>query len=201
MINMIMAYFFHLFKSLSLLGVFLSMFIENIAIPLPTEIGYLIGHDLVSKGRYSYAMVLFVLTLGHVAGSVVSYYIGRLGDSYIKGKLSDNSKIKEVHDKLESWYKEYGSLTVFITRFVGYIRPWSSLVAGLAEVPFLPFLFWTTLGSIIFNIINIYFAGVFILIWRRYEALHFFMISIAVICALGLVIYGFIKSHRTKKKK
>lgn len=200
MISAVMLYFFELFKSLSLLGAFLSMFIENIAIPLPTEIGYLIGHDLIARGRYSYLVVLFVLTLGHVAGSVISYYIGRLGDNYIKDKISKSSKVKEVHDKLELWYRDYGNLTVFITRFVGYVRPWSSIVAGLAEVPLGPFVLWTTLGSLIFNIINIYFAGIFILIWRRYEALHFLLISLAITFTLAVFIYGAIKHYRSKKR-
>ncbi len=201
MTGRIIKYFFHLFASLSIFGVFLSMFVENIGVPLPTEIGYLIARDLLEHQRYSYLFVLFILTLGHVVGSVVSYFIGRLGDNYIKSKLSKNENISKVHKKLEAWYSEYGNLTVFITRFVGYVRPWSSFVAGLAEVPFGPFLIWTTIGSVIFNIINIYFAEIFVLVWRRYEAYHFLILILIFLLFFGVFFYQGGKHLYNRHKK
>lgn len=193
MTNNIFAIIFHFFQGSGIYGSFLSMFIENIGIPLPTEIGYLIGQNLISQGLYSYPVVLIVLTLGHVLGSVVSYWIGRWGDSYVTRRLKSNKKIHEIHKKLENWYKKYGNWTVFLTRFVGYVRPWSSFVAGFAEVEFWPFLLWTTIGSIIFNVINLYFSQIFILIWRKYAVYHVLIIVVAAAFFLGFIIYEVVK--------
>ncbi|PIS07772.1 hypothetical protein COT78_01805 [Candidatus Berkelbacteria bacterium CG10_big_fil_rev_8_21_14_0_10_43_13] len=192
---------FHYFSSLQTFGAFLSMLIENIGVPLPTEIGYLISQDLISRGIVSYGAILFILTLGHVLGSLISYGIGRMGDNYIKTKVEKSKRIVEVHQKLKGWYKKYGSLTVFLTRFVGYVRPWSSYIAGLAKVEFWPFLLWTTLGSFIFNIINIYFAKVFLLIWRRYEVYHYLIIIIALLLFFAAAIYEFFKYLKSLRKK
>ena len=192
---------FYFFKSLSVFGAFLSMFVENIGVPLPTEIGYLISQELITNGTISYGAMLLILTLGHVLGALFAYAVGRLGDSYIKTRVEKSKKIVEMHQKLNGWYKKYGSLTVFLTRFVGYVRPWSSYVAGLAEVKFWPFLLWTTLGSLIFNVINIYFARILILVWRQYEMYHFLIITIALILFFAVVIYEFFKYLKSLQKK
>ncbi len=192
---------FHFLKSLSIYGAFLSMFIENIGIPLPTEIGYLIAQDLIARGVFSYGSILFILTLGHVMGSMVSFGIGRYGDKYVKTRLEKNKKITEVHKKLSEWYKKNGDLAVFITRFVGYVRPWSSIVAGLAEVEFWPFLLWTTLGSLLFNIITLYFTSIFFTVWRRSAINHFFIVIIFFLLFFGVAIYElwkYLKSLRSK---
>ncbi len=192
---------FHLFRSLSIYGAFLSMVIENIGIPLPTEIGYLIAQDLIVRGVFSYPFILFILTLGHVLGAVISYKIGLLGDNYINRKFKNNQKITLVHKKLEEWYKNYGSLTVFLTRFVGYVRPWSSYIAGLAEVDFWPFLLWTTVGSLLFNIITMYFTSIFLTVWRRYSLYHFLTGTIVFLIIFGLIIYEIWKYLSYPKEK
>ncbi|HOX41662.1 MAG TPA: DedA family protein [bacterium] len=180
---------FNFFKDLGIWGAFLSMMIENMGIPLPTEIGYLIGQDLIQRQVHSYPLVLAILTIGHVLGSVISFMAGRVGDNFVIERLKRNGRVQETHDKLESWYQKYGNLTVFLTRFVGYVRPWSSFVAGFAGVKFWQFFLWTTLGSLIFNIICLYFSGVFILIWRKYAVYHVALISIMAILFFAVIIY------------
>lgn len=201
MTHLLVFHIFGFFKSLGLLGAFLSMFIENVGVPLPTEIGYLIGQNMIVQGVHSYFFILFVLTAGHLAGALVSYGVGRWGGEMVMTKLKGNKKINEVHVKLEKWYKKYGSLTVFLTRFVGYVRPWSSLVAGFAEVPFWPFLLWTTLGTIIFNIMTLYFSGVILLVWRRFAFFHFWIILIVAVSFLAVFIYGIVVSLLPDKKE
>ena len=191
---------FDLFRGLGVWGAMLSMFVENLGIPLPTEIGYLIAQNLVNTGRVAYPLILIVLTIGHVAGSIISYLIGRAGDSFVTKKLKENSRIREVRGKLKKWYAKYGNLTVFLARFVGYVRPWSSFVAGFSEVPFWPFLIWTTLGSLIFNVFTLYFTGIVIMIWRRYASFHFWIIVIGLILFSGLLIYGLVSGWLKKKK-
>lgn len=177
------------------------MFVENVGIPLPTEIGYLIGQDLINRGLFSYGVILFVLTLGHVLGSVFSYWLGLLGDKYLNTKLKSNKKIAEVHKKLEEWYKKNGNLTIFLTRFIGYVRPWSSFVAGLAEIKFWPFLFWTTIGSLLFNIITLYFTSIFMTIWRRYSVYHFLIAIVVFLLFFGVIFYEIWKYLRKKRNK
>lgn len=174
------------FQALGLPGIFSSVFLENIAVPLPTEIAYLVAQGFVAKGRHSYPVVLSVLTAGHLCGSLVAYRIGLWGDSVVSRRLKQNKRVVEVHEKLIRWYAAYGYATVFVTRFVGYVRPWSSFVAGFAEVDLWPFILLTGLGSLIYNVVVLYLTQVLIGAWRNYAGYHF------VICAgLFLLFFGF----------
>lgn len=193
MIENIVFTIFHYFQHLGFLGVFLSMVIENIGIPLPTEIGYLIGQDLASHNIYSYKMVILLLTAGHLLGSLISYGIGRWGDNVVSRKIEKTKKIVQIHEKLEKWYAKYGNFTVFLTRFIGYVRPWSSFVAGFARVKLWQFIIFTTLGSLIFNIINLYLSGIFFLIWRKYIIFHFYIVLAFGIAFFALVFYWLLK--------
>lgn len=201
MIEYITALVFHFFSSLGLVGAFLSMFIENIGIPLPTEIGYLIGQDNVNRGQHSFIFVLILLTIGHIIGSLISYSLGRWGDKAVTKRLQSGHKIKQIHLKLRAWYTKYGDVTIFATRFIGYIRPWSSFVAGFAGVEIWPFIIWTALGSLIFNALNLYLSSIFLFIWRRYAHLHFWLLVIGFVCFFALIIYEVIKFLISKSKE
>jgi len=193
MIEQITMIIFHAFQSLGAIGIFISMFIENIGIPLPTEIGYLLGQELISSGTHSWLFILAVLTMGHTCGAIVSYYFGRLGDNKLSKKIEKSKKFKNIHEKLENWYSKYGSITVFATRFIGYVRPWSSFVAGFSRIKFTPFIIWTFLGSLLFNIISLFLTGILIMVWREYEYLHIIISVVGFLLFFGLVIVSIYK--------
>lgn len=201
MIQQIIYSVFHFFKTLDISGVFLSMFIENIGIPIPTEIGYLLGQQLINIGEYSFSTILLILTLGHLSGALVAYRIGLWGDSYVTKRIKKNTKVKEVHETLNQWYEKWGNLTVFLARFIGYVRPWSSFVAGFAGVPFWPFLIWTALGSLIFNIMAMYFTGILIMIWRKYSVYHVLITVSLLLLFFAFIIYHIVKAVFKKKSK
>lgn len=194
MIENFIVFIFHAFKSLGTFGVFLSMLIENIGIPLPTEIGYVIGQQLINVGQASFYLIT---TFGHILGSLISYFVGLWGGNLTK-KLIKIGKIAETRKKLVSWYKKYGDITVFIARFIGYVRPWSSLIAGFSEVEFWPFLLWTALGSLIFNIGILLFSQTVVLVWDKYASLHLTIILIAIAYFFGFILYELFLWARNK---
>jgi len=187
---------FAFLKSLGSAGIFLSMFIENLGIPFPTEFGYLLGVDLINNQKASVFFMVSILTFGHLFGAILSYFIGKRGDIYTKEKDNPESNLFRIHAKLTKWYKKYGNLTIFFTRFIGYVRPWSSFAAGFAGVDFVPFVIWTTIGSLVFNIIALYFSSFLILVWRRYEYLHVFIVILFLLLFFLTVIYNFVKKRK-----
>jgi membrane protein DedA with SNARE-associated domain len=99
---------------------------------------------------------------------------------------------------MRRWYGRYGSVTVLATRLIGYVRPWSSLVAGAAEFPFGPFLLWTVVGTMLFVYPTMKLTAVIFLLWRRSPILHL-LISLAFLVSFGaLVIYGIIRRRMTR---
>lgn len=142
----------HLLKDLGIFGIFISIFLENTGIPFPTEAAYIYAVVLIEQG-HSYWLLLAILVAGHVIGSSAAYAMGYWGEIFLTNRFGNKEKFAKTDEWLHRWYSKYGAVTVFITRFVGYVRPWSSFIAGFAKINFLVFLFWTLLGSSIFTII------------------------------------------------
>lgn len=197
MIEGFITWVFHLFQSFGSFGVFLSMFIENIGVPLPTEIGYLVGQGLINEGRATFVEILIIVTIGHISGSILSYLVGLWGENITK-KMIKIGKIAETQRKLVIWYKKYGDLAIFLARFVGYIRPWSSFIAGFSEVKFLPFIIWTTIGSLIFNIGVLLFSKSVMIVWDRYVFLHIIIIAVGFCLFFGFLLYEFFLWFKNK---
>ncbi|MCX5779392.1 MAG: VTT domain-containing protein [Firmicutes bacterium] len=167
-------------------GIFFSILIENISIPFPVEACYLLAADLIKRG-YSYAWLLTLLTTAHLSGSMIAYGLGWWGKDYLMKRFHHRKRFLQVSNSIHNWYERYWNITVFATRFIGYVRPWSSLVAGFARINWLPFLFWTLLGSLIFNIIALEFTLYFLGWWHqfgtllRYLAIGLFLLSFTAI--------------------
>lgn len=174
-------------------GVFSIMTIENLGIPFPTEAGFLVAQKLISNKQISFFYAFLIINLGLDFGAVVSYLVGRYGDELLIKKLDRTNKIEKTHQKIINWYGKYGNITVFATRLIGYVRPWSSFVAGLAEVPFGMFLLWTILGSAIFSLITMIFTKYLIHYWNRFENYHVLIGISLAICFFGLLIYELFK--------
>jgi membrane protein DedA with SNARE-associated domain len=153
--------------SLGLAGIFLTVAIENIGVPFPIEASYIAACLLIQQKGYSYFLLLFILTTGHLSGSTAA--LGYRSEAFFLRLWKNKPKFTAIHDLVHRWYSRYGALTVFLTRFVGYVRPWSSFVAGFARIGWKTFVLWTFLGSLLFNIILLEFTARFLHIWFRYD--------------------------------
>ncbi len=127
--------------------------------------------------------MITILTAAHLVGSIIAFGLGWWGESWLTRHLQKRPRFIKVSQAIHKWYAKHGKATVFATRFIGYVRPWSSLVAGFAHINFLSFVFYTLTGSLIFNIIVIAFSRYLLNLWYQYG--YWFKISSATICLLS----------------
>lgn len=194
-----MFYIHPLLMKFGQLGVFIIMAAENMGLPLPTELGYVYEAALAKNLLMLIYLNLFI-TAGNLAGGVSAYWIGKEGDLALHKFIRKRKGLAEAHNFLVKWYDRYGSVTVFAARFIGYIRPWASFVAGVAEFPFWPFLIWTAVGTFLFNFIALWIADYIFHLWHNFPIYRIFiLISGVILFALILVIYPlykrFIRGH------
>jgi membrane-associated protein len=166
-------------------GVFVFIAIENMGVPWPTELAFIVAVDLVRVGRLPYWAAVAVITLGHLVGSGISYALGRAGDNVLVRRFQRSERVQGARKWLHEWYSKHGALTVFVARLVGQVRPWASVAAGLANVRPGPFAFWTTLGSLLYTVITLELTRVGFHFWDAYPRLR-----IAGVVALMLIFYG-----------
>ena len=180
-------------------GIFILMFLENIGLPVPTEIGFIVGQTMVVSGQSTYFEILLVILLGSTAGSVLSYLLGTHFAGRIK--LYDGSnRIKKAQEVFHIWLEKYDSFAVFISRLVGYIRPWSSYLAGIGEVKIVPFLIYNILGSIVIFSITMAVLGGVVEVWQTYPILRPLAVVIFLLLFIGFWIGLGIFSKAKKNK-
>lgn len=136
-------------SSMGYSGIALLMAIESACIPLPSEIIMPFSGYLVSTGQFTLWGTAVAGALGCVLGSVLAYWVG-----YFKGRefvLKYGKYIliapKDV-EWADRWFAKYGQSAIFFSRLLPVIRTFISLPAGIARMPFWPFVVWTFLGSL-----------------------------------------------------
>jgi len=152
-------FFNYLFESLEHLGVWaywailLVAFLDSLIVTGTFMNGaafLLLAGVLVSRGTYDFTDMVIFAGLGAIAGGFLSYFIGRIGASFV---LRRKHSVREGHVNFGNKIVErYGGFGIFIGRFLG---PTSSIVAFLAgSMRMSPrnFVFWNILAGVTWGI-------------------------------------------------
>lgn len=125
---------------------------ENLFPPIPSEIILPFAGALVADGAMTYPGALVFATAGSVAGAIVLYAIGRYGGRPLIYRFRRVLRLTEDQlDRADAWFDARGWWLVLFGRLVPGVRSVVSVPAGAAEMPVLPFLALTTIGSLIWN--------------------------------------------------
>lgn len=138
-------------------GVGALMAIESACIPLPSEIIAPFAGYVAFTGRFTLWGIALAGGIGSVAGSFVTYEIGKYGgrpfiEKYGKWVLISRRDL-EIADK---FFARYGNLSTFIGRLLPVVRTFISLPAGIARIRRAPFLIYSFVGSMIWTYILAY---------------------------------------------
>jgi membrane protein DedA with SNARE-associated domain len=138
------------------LGIALLMFAENIFPPIPSELIMPLAGFAAARGDLNLVGVLAAGTAGSILGALPWYYLGRVfREDRLKRLAARHGRwltmTPEDVDRACRWFERKGALAVFPGRLVPAVRTLISVPAGLARMPLLPFLAWSTLGTVIWT--------------------------------------------------
>lgn len=180
-------------------ALFITMALENMNIPIPSEIILGFAGFLVSQQIFSFWPTILVGTIAGLTGSLLSYYIGLKGGREFmlrhtaKGGLGAKKLVAA-----KNWFETYGGIAIFTGRLLPGIRTFISLPAGISRYPLSPFILYTILGTIPWTILLVYFGD---MLGENWTLLLAYKIEIAVISfiAAGIiaVIFYFYQKQRS----
>ena len=189
------------------LGVFLLITLENIFPPIPSEAILTFSGFITTKTTLSIVLVIFSATIGSVVGAIILYIIGNILSSKLLTKRKNEKllffEVKKI--KLaEEWFYKKGNKTVFFCRFIPVLRSLISIPAGMSDMPFIKFIVYTFIGSLIWNFLLIYIGKIAGDSWQvvsKYisEYSKIFFIIIFIIFLLVIFIKVYMKSRSDKK--
>ena len=182
-------------ENYGLLAIFITMVLECAFIPIPSEVVVPLGGVLAAQGHVALWQVVVVATLANLVGSLIIYAIGLYGGRSLILRYGRYVRVTSHHvDSADRWFERWGSWAVFITRMLPGVRSLISLPAGVARMPVLRFSFFTTLGSIPWNLGLAYLGYLFGSNWeqlqgyfRRYDLILYALLAAACLVALAWV--------------
>ena len=139
--------------TLGAVGVGLSILLETVLPPIPSEAVLGLAGVLINDGRMSVVPVILFATLGSVLGAIFFYYIGLALGPRRSHAFLDRLPLVETEDvdKTFGWFEHHGRSAVFLGRMVPIVRSFISVPAGVVRMPLPQFLLFTAGGSLIWN--------------------------------------------------
>ncbi|ASN04800.1 DedA family protein [Virgibacillus necropolis] len=189
------------------IGIFLMMALENVFPPIPSEIILPFGGFLTTSTNRTVVGVILAATAGSVIGAIILYGIGLLVDverlEKIIGRWGHIIRIKkEDIYKADAWFDKYGYWTVLFCRMIPLIRSLISIPAGMSNMKFWLFLLFTTIGTLIWNIVLVMLGAALGESWGDIlKFMHVYSTVAYIIIATGLVLLLLLYVRRLNKKK
>ena len=113
------------------LALFICMALENMNIPIPSEIILGFAGFLVSQGVFSFWPTILIGTLAGLIGSLASYYMGYKGgrDMILRHTQKGGMGAKKMI-AAKNWFETYGGIAVFTGRLLPGIRTFMGAMLG-----------------------------------------------------------------------
>ncbi len=182
----------HVIEVMDYPGIFVLMALESMIVPIPSEAVMPFAGFLAYEEKMNMVVVAVVSTLGSLVGSMISYYMGMCGGRPLVLKVGRFLLLNVHHlDATERFFNRFGSMTVFVCRFIPVVRHFISIPAGMGRMPLRTFVPMTVVGALAWNTFLAW-AG-----WKlkeNWESLrgYFHCIDIVIAAFIGLVVIAFI---------
>src|SRR5215469_8363881 len=133
-------------------AVILLAFLEACCIPIPSEITFGFGGVLAFQGHLNLALVIIAGTLAELAGSYVSYSVGRVAERPLIEKFGRYLLITRSDiDRAERFLAGRGAWAIPLGRTRRVVRSFSAVVAGRTGVPAVRFGILSLIGTAVYG--------------------------------------------------
>jgi membrane protein DedA with SNARE-associated domain len=177
-------------------GIFGSLVLGIIGLPIPDEFLMSFAGYLVAKGELNYFFTVLVASLGSITGMTISFFIGhKFGLSFIEKNGDKFHVTKAKLERLERWFNRFGKFAVTIGYFVPGIRHITAFSAGLSKWRYNTFLLYAMPGGFIW-VLTFVNLGVFLKEhWRVFtESLHKYLLLTMLLMIIILGIWWIVES-------
>ena len=147
-------------EQLGYVGVALLVVLENVFPPIPSEIVLPFAGFVAQQGSDSVVLMILAATVGSAIGALIMYWIAAIiGDERLHAFTRKFGKWVQIREadltRAEEWFDRHATSAVLIGRCVPLIRSVVSIPAGFRRMKLVPYIAYTFLGSLVWNILLI----------------------------------------------
>ncbi len=189
-------------------GVFGLMTAQSALIPMPSEVTMPFAGYIASTGKFNIYLVVLMGALGNLLGASLSFALGYFGkDMVVRNLIKKYGKFILVStsdlDHSEKWFKKYGEKVVFFGRMLPVVSTFISLPAGIFNMNYPKFAFFTLVGSLVWSSVLTYIGFTLGKNWdslnvyyRKFE----YVIVIAGVALVAFYVYHKVSKFRKRNK-
>lgn len=161
-------------------GLFLGFF-------LPGDSLLFIAGFLAGQGLFSLPLLIALLWVAAILGNIAGYEFGkRVGPKLFSRE--DSLLFKKAHAlKAQAFYDKYGPKTIFLARFMPIVRTFAPIVAGVAQMDFKAFLFYSVTGATVWVVgltVLGYYLGALQFVRENLEPMILLIIFLSILPAI-----------------
>ena len=192
-------------EQLGYLGVALLVVLENVFPPIPSEIVLPFAGFVAQQGSDSVVLMILAATVGSVIGALIMYWIAAIiGDERLHAFTRRFGKWVQIREadltRAEEWFDRHAMSAVLVGRCVPLIRSVVSIPAGFRRMKLIPYIAYTFLGSLVWNIALVGAGAVLGENWERVEpvvATFQWIVIVVILAGLARLAYVVFQRRRT----
>jgi len=187
------------------LGIFLLMILENIFPPIPSEVVIPLAGFAAARGDLNIIGVIIATTLGGLIGCIPWYLLGRLyGIRRLRKISSKYGRIltlsAEDVDEAQAWFNRHGHLAVFFGRLMPTVRTLISVPAGIARMRFGTFLFYSLLGTTVWNALLLFSGYILESQYEKISVYVDFFSNAIIVSFISIYVYR-VATYPTRERR
>lgn len=135
-------------------GVALLMSIQDIILPIPSEVIMPAAGFLSLRSGLSIWGIILAGTAGSLIGGLPWYYLGRaMGRGHVSPWIEKHRARLHLHElgRAEQWFSRHGGAAVLLARLLPGVRSLIGIPAGAAGMPLSTFLLYSALGTVVWT--------------------------------------------------
>lgn len=198
---MIKEYVMDLVVNYGYYGLFASLVLGIVGLPVPDEILMTYCGYLVSRGMLSYTITLLTAIGGSLVGITLSYWMGQQFGLPLVSRYGHRIGITEAQlEKVNRWYSRFGKIVLMVGYFIPGIRHVTAFAAGISRMNFGSFALFAYSGGVIWSLTFITLGKTLGVHWTRVSALtHHFLFWILLLAAAGALLYFWFDRRKRRK--
>jgi membrane protein DedA with SNARE-associated domain len=184
-------------------GIFGSLMLGIIGLPVPDELLLIFSGYLISQGNLNYVLTVLVSMIGSFAGMTVSYLVGqKLGYPLLEKYGAKIHITKEKLAHTHRWFQRFGKFAVTFGYFIPGIRHLTAYFAGIGKWSYGRFFLYAIPGALIWVITFITLGTYLGEHWHRVtETIHHYIwVCLSIIVTAALAVW-YIKRKGNQKSR
>jgi membrane protein DedA with SNARE-associated domain len=174
--------------------------LEAMCVPISSELTFLLGGAVASgaiPGTHqhpSLALVIILGTLAELAGSYISYWVGRAGGHPLVHRWGRYLLVTQADvARAERFLVGRGAWALPVARMLPFIRAFASIVAGIVDIPPLRFGVLSGIGTMVYVVvlssIGYSIGGQWTKVNHSLTMITYIVVAVVVVAVIGFVVH------------